>query len=47
MLFEIPAGFEFGLAYVAMKPFNVDVVLEGKMPFEMAATFALELAHVA
>ena len=39
--------FAFELALVARKPFNVDVVLVGKMLFENATLFAFELTNVA
>ena len=40
-------GLEFGVTLVAKKPFNVDIVLVGKMFFQIATSFAFVLAHVA
>ena len=38
--------FAFELALVARKPFNVDVVLVGKMFFQMSTGFAFDIALV-
>ena len=47
MLFQIATFFAFVLALVARKPFNVDVVLVGKMSFQIATLYRFVLAHVA
>ena len=39
--------FAFKLINVARKPFNVDIVDLGKMPFQIATEFAFELAYFA
>ena len=36
-------GLAFVLAYVARKPYNVDIVYVGKMSFQLAAIFAFVL----
>ena len=47
LFFSLVVTFAFVLAYVANKPFNVDIVLVGKVTFQIASIIAFVLAHVA